>query len=240
MKIATYNLLKGGRGKRHWTTMLVEHQVGLLLVQESYPPEEHLPPLLYPQARSRSVWKPVAGNSWGSGIYSTHGNVTQVDLAGFEGWVAGAEVNGLPADSKPMLVFSVHAPTGAESYSKSVNKILDRIASVSQGRETIIGGDFNLAISKSNDPSKPDSKHDAAIQARLRDEFGLINCWQTVHPDIPPAQTLRWSRDRKTPYHCDALFVPAAWRDRLLTCEVLSGDSWNKMSDHNPVVATFA
>ena len=239
MKIATYNLLRGGTGKRHWATMLDEHNVSLLLVQESFPPDEHLPPQLHPQARSKSVWEPIVGNAWGSGIYSPHGKVTQVPVADFAGWVVGAEIDGLPAHSKPVLVFSVHAPTGAESYSKAVNKILDRIASVAQGRETIIGGDFNLAISESDDPAKPVSKQDAAIQARLRDEFGLINCWRTAHPDVPPAQTLRWNKAPETPYHCDALFVPAAWRDRLQTCEILSGDSWNKMSDHNPVVATF-
>ena len=54
MKIATYNLLKGGAGKQHWTKLLEELSVDLLLVQESYPPEDHLPPLLYPGASTPS------------------------------------------------------------------------------------------------------------------------------------------------------------------------------------------
>ncbi len=163
----------------------------------------------------------------------------QVPVPDFEGWVCGAEVEGLPGHPEPMLVFSLHAPTGNGTYQKAVNNILDRILSLAHGRELVIGGDFNLAISTSNDPANPVTKQDLAIQARLSDELGLINCWQTKHPDIPPAQTLRWNNAPTNPYHCDGIFVPAKWRDRLQSCEILSGETWNELSDHNPVVATF-
>ncbi len=48
MKIATYNILKGGSRRVHWIKMIEDQGVSLLLVQESYPHDEHLPPLLYP------------------------------------------------------------------------------------------------------------------------------------------------------------------------------------------------
>ena len=73
----------------------------------------------------------------------------------------------------------------------------------------------------------------------LAGEFGLFNCWQAANPDQPLHQTLRWTGDRKTPYHCDGLFVPKSWKDRLESCVVLSGDDWNQLSDHNPVIANF-
>ena len=77
------------------------------------------------------------------------------------------------------------------------------------------------------------------IHCRPR-EFGLLNCWQTANPDQPLCQTLRWTGDRAIPYHCDGIFVPRSWKDRLKSCEVIAGDEWNRLSDHNPVVACFS
>ena len=51
---------------------------------------------------------------------------------------------------------------------------------------------------------------------RLRDELGLMNCWKYLNPDVRLAQTLRWTSDRTVNYHCDGIFVPQSWRDRLL------------------------
>jgi endonuclease/exonuclease/phosphatase family metal-dependent hydrolase len=47
-------------------------------------------------------------------------------------------------------------------------------------------------------------------------------------------------RQDSLPYHCDGLFVPAAWTSSLLNCEVLEDEAWCTLSDHNPVAATFA
>ena len=62
MRIATYNILKGGSQRVHWAKMIDEHSVDLLLLQEFYAHDEHLPPLLYSEARSRSVWQKVVQN----------------------------------------------------------------------------------------------------------------------------------------------------------------------------------
>jgi len=70
MKLATYNILKGGSKLVHWSKMIDEENVDLLLVQESYPHDAHLPPLLYPDIQGHSVWDMVQPNSWGSGIFS--------------------------------------------------------------------------------------------------------------------------------------------------------------------------
>ena len=80
----------------------------------------------------------------------------------------------------------------------------------------------------------------AADQVRLAEEFGLHNCWQTANPDQPLSQTLRWTGDRTIPYHCDGIFVPRSWKDRLKSCDVIAGEEWNRLSDHNPVVACFS
>lgn len=239
MKIATYNILKGGSRRVHWTKMIEDQGVDLLLVQESYPHDEHLLPLVYPELRQQSVWEMVEKNGWGSAIFSKSGSIKPVGVPGYSGWVVGAEISGASWQADPILVFSIHAPVFKGSYSKSVNIILDEINKVAEGREIIIGGDFNLAVSHWPESERPVSKQDLAIQKRLAEEFGLINCWQTANPNQPLAQTLRWTGDRTTPYHCDGLFVPMSWQERLESCVVLSGDDWNRLSDHNPVIAEF-
>ena len=243
MRIATYNILNGGPQRLHWVKMIEDHGVDLLLLQESYVQDEHLPPLLYPDTLSKSVWEMVERNGWGSVVYSKSGTLKPITVPGFTGWVVGAEISGASwqvGHSDSIMVFSVHAPSRKESYSKQVNKLLDEISLIAGHREIIIGGDFNLAVSNWIGSERPVSKWDLAIQERLAEEFSLLNCWQAANPNQPLPQTLRWTGDRTIPYHCDGLFVPKSWRDRLESCVVLSGDDWNRLSDHNPVVATFS
>jgi hypothetical protein len=83
------------------------------------------------------------------------------------------------------------------------------------------------------------TRGERGILDRLVQEFGLVSCWQAAHPNRPLAQTLRWSADRHPPYHCDGIFVPRSWLDRLVSCRVIRGSRWNALSDHNPVVAEF-
>jgi hypothetical protein len=240
MRIAAYNLRKGGAQRLHWVKLLEDHAVDLLLVQESYPHDEHLPPLRYPRARGRSVWEMVGQNGWGSAVFSRTGLVKPVAVAGFAGWVVGAELLGASRQARfadPLLAFSVHTPSRKESHARQVNRLLDAIGQVAGGQEVVIGGDFNLTVSKGCGSARPANKAELAIQARLADEFGLLNCWQEANPDQPPPQTLRWTGDRTTPYHCDGIFVPRAWKERLQSCVVLAGDEWDRLSDHNPVVA---
>jgi len=239
MKIATYNILKGGSQRVHWIKMIEDFGVDLLLVQESYVHDEHLPSLLYPHARNQSVWTMVEQTGWGSAVFSKTGSV-KLAVPGYSGWVVGAEISEASWQADPLLAFSVHAPKFKDSYSKHVNKILDEIKKVAEGREVVIGGDFNLTVSYWPGSERPISKQELAIQARLADDFGLLNCWQAANPDQPLHQTLRWTRDRTIPYHCDGLFVPKTWNERLESCVVLSGDEWNRLSDHNPVVACFS
>src|SRR4051794_40221146 len=133
MKIATYNLLKGGKQRAHWVRMIEDFRVDLLLVQESYPHHEHLPPLLYPDAGGRSAWEMIERNGWGSAVFSSPGSVKPVPVPGFTGWVVGAEISGASWQvgvPDPILAFSIHAPSRKESYQKQVNKLLDEIKKI--------------------------------------------------------------------------------------------------------------
>ena len=51
MRIATYNILKGGSRRVRWVKMIEEHSVDMFLVEESYRHDQHRPPLPYPDAQ---------------------------------------------------------------------------------------------------------------------------------------------------------------------------------------------
>jgi endonuclease/exonuclease/phosphatase family metal-dependent hydrolase len=103
--------------------------------------------------------------------------------------------------------------------------------------DVVLGGDFNVAAGyRGTDDVVRMSRGERDLLDRMTNEFGLIACWQSLHPGAPLAQTLRWSANRSAPYHCDGIFVPRKWLRKLETCDVLTDDEWTRLSDHNPVV----
>lgn len=242
MNLVAYNLRSGGTGRLHWSRVIDDFRPGLFLVQETVAPEEHLPPMLHPEAAGQYAWRRAEGRRWGSAVYAARGDLRQLDLPDFHGHVVGVEVTGAvwpDGTDGPLRAFSVHAPARGV-YQRAVNEILDMIAGHAGGAALVIGGDFNLTISARLDTeARRTSVADLAIQRRLRDEFGLVNCWREANPGRPLAQTLRWSNAPEVPYHCDGLFVPRSWASHLRTCGVVSSPGWDRLSDHNPVVALF-
>ena len=247
MKIVSYNLRAGGTGRVHWREIIKRYSPSVLLVQESFPPEEHLPAKPREETETCSVWAPAfnanGNRKWGSGVYIPNCAVKPIRLPKFNGWIVGAEIQGwkdAPAKSKKTRFFSLHAPGHMGSYQKVVNEMLDGLLAFRKDAEIVIGGDFNLTVSQRHtSEERTTSNADRKIQTRLRDEFGLINCWQHANPDVPLSQTLRWGSKKDVPYHCDGIFVPQAWTASLSNCEIISGESWDRLSDHNPVIADF-
>jgi len=246
MNIATYNLRFGGKsGQRiHWQKVLDEFNPDIFLVQETLPPQEYLPNEFYQAAASQFHWAAVHGRPWGSAIYVSKGHVEPLEPLSpeFSGWVTSVKVSdfGWPmAESQSLYIYSVHAPSGRSSYVKEVNRILDAIkAQVPSDSQVIIGGDFNLTVGLRH-PSEELQKSQPKLMDRFRQEFGLMNCWQSAHPNQDLPQTLRWSNDKTKPFHCDGIFVPASWLRYLAHAEVLSDENLDELSDHNPVTASF-
>ncbi len=181
-------------------------------------------------------------------------------LVGEERVGAGAAAHGATADARvdfaaadraargeaggvhrPVRIFSIHCPAGRRGYIRTMHEILDRLAPLGEDADLVLGGDFNVVVGyrRPTDPIRM-TRGEREILDRLTNDLALIPCWQTANPGRPLAQTLRWSGNRAAPYHCDGIFVPAAWRDRLERCEVADGPEWQRLSDHNPVVATVA
>jgi len=242
MKIAMYNMQNNSKSKDNWSVLFDEEQPDIVLAQESLPLDQYERPLFEESWSNNVVWAPV-WPKWGSAVYAKSEHPRPLELPKYHGWVVGVELDNtaFTLTGRNVRLFSLHAPSRQGQYHKVVGKILDMLQDCRNGCDIVIGGDFNLTVSKRHESEEQkNEKINLDIQARLRSDFGLINCWQTMHPDTPLAQTLRWDTNRAPAFHCDGIFVPASWASRLVSSEVLSGEKWDGMSDHNPVVAGFS
>jgi hypothetical protein len=228
LRIATLNLLRGGGRRVSVREVLRDTRADALFVQEAPPLDE---------LRVASLWRPAGTRAWGSGLAVTRGLLEPRAVPGFDGWATAARWH--RPDAPPLLLVSVHVPAGSGGYAGSFGRLLDAIGTFARDR-IVLAGDFNVCISDRLHTGGRARGGERRLQARLRAEFGLVSCWDALHPHGRPPQTLRWSGAPDVPYHCDGLFVPAAWCASLARCSVLASARWQRRSDHNPVVATFA
>jgi len=236
LRIVTWNFLSGGSVRRaaHWELIRDRLAPDVLFAQECRPD---------PAAGDWAdrLWARAVGRGWGTGLYVANGAISRIPVPGFTGWVTGGEVDRRKWPTRrPLRVFSIHCPPGQHGYVKTMGRILDRLAPIARAADLVLGGDFNVAAgARRADELVRMSNGERQLLDRLSVEFRLIACWQTMHPAVALAQTLRWTGNRSLPYHCDGIFVPARWRDRLDSCEVVRGLEWERLSDHNPVFAVL-
>jgi len=221
VRFATWNL-RGGAGQSVWPRLRAD----VVFLQEA-------------TAAPNAIWSSVPGGRWGSSIATTLNVIRPLAVPGYQGWVIGCE-----ADSPvgPMALWSVHAPTSTPAfprrpYSEEVISILGLIRdAVPAEVPLVIGGDFNFTLGERH-PSeslKTNATERRALAAIAK--LGMVSCWSAAHPDRPLPQTLRWSRDTATTYHCDGILVPQAWAAGV-ACEVLLDEPY-MVSDHNPISAS--
>lgn len=245
--MVAYNVGQGGRrDPAVWSHILQLLAPDLLFVQEARNPSHSWQAALPGTSPETCLWQ-AASRYWGTGLWVRTGRLTPLPVPeAYAGRVIAAIVEDVTWPSigqSPVVAMSIHAPTArGSSYIKEVGRILDYAREKAGGLPLVLGGDFNVAVAL-RQPDHPlyNSPGERALLARLSEELGLVPCWQAAHPHEPPARTLRWMRRLDSlPYHCDGLFVPAAWAPTLHSCEVLEDEQWCALSDHNPVVATFA
>jgi endonuclease/exonuclease/phosphatase family metal-dependent hydrolase len=251
MRLVTYNMGQGGsRNPPLWARRLQSLKPDLFFVQEAREPAQFWLQALQSTRGARQgccIWEAIPGRRWGSGFWANKGSITPLPVPEvYRGRVIAALVEGRcwPGSSEtPVVVLSIHAPAPKGStYVKEVGRILDLASALAGGLPLILAGDFNVAVGLRQPEHRPQvTRGESDLLLRLREEFGLVPCWQTAHPGKPLARTLRWlRRNDSLPYHCDGVFVPAAWAPALRTCTVLEDEDWCALSDHNPVVATLA
>lgn len=243
LRVVAYNFLSGGSRVRtgHWSRIRTHLAPDIVLAQECRAPQDSPGERFRVGATDTLLWAPAAARRWGSAVLLRGRQATSLTIPTFAGWVVGAELSDPGwSPGRSLQLFSIHCPVGTRGYVRTLHQILDGIARLRAGADLILGGDFNVVVGHRQPHERiPMTRGQREILDRLSEEFDLISCWQAANPGRPLAQTLRWSADRRAPYHCDGIFVPSAWGARLVSCRVVAGSRWAGLSDHNPVVAEF-
>lgn len=238
-KIATYNLGSNNSNQRmHWQWLFEVANPDILFLQEAFHPEAYMPPAFWQTYRSHFLWANLPGQSWGSGLFIKTGTIKPITDPKFSGWLVGAQVEGLPpalTGGRPLCIFNLHAQP---PYEDAVHLALDWLTTLSNDSDFLIGGGFNLTAGFRH-PTEHLQDSDLALLHRMRQRFNLMSAWQAANPNRNLPQTLRDNNDPTRRYHCDALFIPSVWYRYLDACAVLASPEWDKLSDHNPVVATL-
>lgn len=243
VRVVAYNFLAGGGKKRtgHWSRLVRGLGADLLLAQECRLPEDSHGERFRPDPADGLIWEAAGTSRWGSAVLVRSARLAPITIPGYDGWIVGGTLERAAwTNGAPVRVFSIHCPVGERGYIRTLHEILDRLAPLAAGADLILGGDFNVAVGyRQSTERRTISRREHEILERLLQEFHLASCWQAANPGRPLAQTLRWSANRTTPYHCDGIFVPRSWLERLTSCRVVKGSRWSQLSDHNPVVANF-
>jgi endonuclease/exonuclease/phosphatase family metal-dependent hydrolase len=242
MRIVTYNFLRAGSLGRcgHWSKVIRGLKPDLVMAQECRPPESSPGERFRHDSGDALAWQSAGTRGWGSGLLVRSASVARIEIPGYDGWIVGGEVRNAPWSRRPFLAFSIHGPVGDHGYIRTMHQILDRFAPLAKGADLVLGGDFNVAVGYRQPRERVRIlRGERDLLDRLAGEFELVSCWQAANPDRPLAQTLRWMGNPAAPYHCDGIFVPRSWLPRLKSSRVIRGSRWNRLSDHNPVVAEF-
>lgn len=238
VKVVTYNFRFGGGSKdpNLLKALLNDLAPDLIFAQEAFHPSEYLSQQDLSEFAG-VVHRAVPARNWGSMIMSRHWPLQEIVLPEFEGWVVGARLHtaAIGRESAPLTIYSIHAPSPGP-YQPIVDRILDRIQAMWDGTPLMIAGDFNLTTAvRHSSEALTNSRGELEMQARLRKDFDLFNAWQIVHPNESLPQTLRWSKDKAPPYHCDAIFVSGRHLKFLEQAVIHASSEWSERSDHNPV-----
>lgn len=224
----------GGGSYGHWAQMLQVSNVDLAFVQETRAPSTFPPDLVETHDLTVGCWHAAPHGKWGSALWLRRPGIGTLDLGGPSWWAAGGVVN---VSGEEFFACSVHLGVARPgSYVASANAFLDRLAELRLRLPMIVSGDWNLTPGR-RQPHEAlnNSKAELALIDRMRDEFGLVSAWSHHKPDDELPQTLRWVKEPKAPYHCDAIMLSSYWHDRVADATVHVGSPWKGLSDHNPV-----
>jgi endonuclease/exonuclease/phosphatase family metal-dependent hydrolase len=243
LRVVTHNICQGGRSGslNSFQRLLSEINADIICAQETRHPSSYLAGACMDGAHV--VHEMVPHGKWGSAILSRRHALTSLPIAEeLKGWVVGARVQGVETgDGHGELdVYSIHVPSPGP-YERRVTQLLDAFSRIPSDRPRIVAGDFNITVAlRQESEALKNTAGELQILARFQNELSLTNAWQALHPGLPLPQTLRWARNRETPYHCDGIFVDHRCMPMLKSASVLGGESWAMLSDHNPVLAVLA
>src|SRR5438105_4348064 len=132
MRIVTYNFLRAGSLKRcgHWSRVIRNLKADLVLAQECRPPHSTSGERFRHEHNDGFAWQAAGNRDWGSGLLARSASLVPIAIPDYEGWVVGGEIRNTSWSKHPLLVFSIHGPAGERGYIRTMQHILDRIASL--------------------------------------------------------------------------------------------------------------
>lgn len=169
------------------------------------------------------------------------GILKEIQVADYEGWVAGAHWL-RASDDSGIYFFSIHSPTANENERRSsyVEESVRLVGAISElvpsNAKLVIGGDFNfksLGERLESEQLKTDTAELRALQTFRNCGFSIA--WRDLYPERALPQTLRWRRDPTPAFHCDG-FLTRGCASSGMACDIVTADSEIRFSDHNPVL----
>jgi exonuclease III len=234
IRIATWNV--AGTGKDAWAHVTSALPADIVLLQECRDPAVYLPPDVYNHNGTFIRWEPN-DDSRGKGIaIYTHGlALASAIFQRYPGWAQVADV--AMRDGEILRLINIHGEVKKSYYvTDTLNVILDDLLPLMSHHECLLlGGDLNVSILYGERTRNP--RHRAFL-ARLSHGSTLVNCTSRYFPMEP--RTIRGRGKRQVgPYQDDYLFASQSLASRLVGVEVLDNAEVQRISDHNPVIATF-
>ena len=243
-RLLTYNILRGGVGREDAIARVVAACApDVVLLQEATRPDS----IAAIAARANmSEWRafdrqslgymsrrPVVDASWHRPRFSRHAFV-EVAPAGVDLRLFGVHLS------------AVHAAWTERRRLFELRALLESIAAQQHGLHAI-AGDFNtLAPGEELDLER--------LPPRLRPfvwlsggrikwrtihtviERGYVDCFRTLHPDDRGLTMPTWDPHVRLDY----VFLPAAFRERVIACEVVRTPEAAAASDHFPVMVDLS
>ena len=150
MRIVTYNFLHGGSMNRcgHWSRLVRTFSPDLILAQECRTPLDS-PGEQFRQSNDDFLqWQAAGTRRWGSALYVRAAQMRCLAISDFDGWIVGGEIRNERWSDRAIRIFSIHGPVGEHGYIRTMQQILDRLASQRHDADLILGGDFNIVVGR--------------------------------------------------------------------------------------------
>jgi exonuclease III len=242
MKLASYNFCQGGANYDACYRILQKLDADIVLGQELRAPHEYL-------SKAARTWRDlgyqdpvyaqVPSNEWGSAIFLKKGTAQVISIPDhLFGWIVGVVITGrewVNPDCAFLKVFSVHTPTRKlnNDYFRQAQEVLDFLQTQGVGKQTILGGDFNVTISNQH-PSNPTQR----FVDFFRSTLGVLNCWQIINANQPLPRTFHGTPTSNQ--HIDGIFISPDWYRYLQSSWIVGSQKgdWPD-GDHYPVICEY-
>jgi exodeoxyribonuclease III len=242
-RLLTYNIWKGGAGRVDEIARVIAGcRPDVALLQEATRPEVVA---ALAERTGMRVWRsfarqslaylsrePIAHDQWHRPRFSRH-----------------AFIEVMPA-TIPVRLFGIHLSAVHAAWTErrrvlELHSLLRTIAQHQRGFH-LLAGDFNtlapgavLELQRLPPRLRPFVWLSGGrikwrtIQTVI--DAGYCDAFRILHPDDPGMTMPSWDPHVRLDY----VFVPQAFRERLVSCEVVTGGETTSASDHRPVVANF-